>query len=122
MNEKKENQVCAEGMVKIADDVIASIAAISAGEVDGVASLGGGLDISELLGKKQPVARGIKVGYVEDTITLDITVYLKYGVVVIDVAKKIQENVVAAVESMTGKKVGSVNVFVGGIIIPKTAE
>ena len=34
-----------EGNIRIADDVIASIAAIAAGEVEGVSSLGGGLDI-----------------------------------------------------------------------------
>ncbi len=122
MSEKMVTATNAEGTVKISDDVIASIAAISAGEVEGVASLGGGLDIAELLGKKQPVAKGIKVSYVNDTISLDITVFLKYGVVVVDTAKKIQENVASAIESMTGKKVAGVNVLVGGIVIPKASE
>jgi len=122
MNETMESAVLTEGNIKIADDVIASIAAIAAGEVEGVASLGGGLDISELLGKKQPIARGIKISYADANVIVDITVYLKYGVVVVDTAKKIQENVLNAIESMTGKKVACVNVTVGGIVIEKTAE
>jgi len=111
-----------EGNIRIADDVIASIAAIAAGEVDGVSSLGGGLDISELLGKKQPIARGIKISYAEESLVVDIIVYLKYGVVVLDTAKKIQENVMNAIESMTGKTVSCVNITVGGITLEKSAE
>ena len=122
MSETMETVVNTEGNIKIADDVIASIAAIAAGDVEGVASLGGGLDISEILGKKQPIARGIKIGYAEDAVTVDMTVFMKYGVVVIDTAKKIQESVVNAIESMTGKTVAYVNVTVGGITFEKTAE
>ena len=122
MNENMETVVNTEGNIKIADDVIASIAAIAAGEVEGVASLGGGIDISELLGKKQPIARGIKISYAEDAVVIDMTVLVKYGVIVIDTAKKIQESVANAIESMTGKKVACVNVTVGGIAFENTAE
>ena len=122
MSDTSEMNVPVEGNIRIADEVIASIAAITTGEVEGVASLGGGLDIAELLGKKQPIARGIKITYLEDRIQIDITVFLKYGVVIVDTAKKIQENVVNAVESMTGKSVACVNVTVGGIVIEKTGE
>lgn len=122
MSDNMEIAVNTEGNIRIADDVIASIAAIAAGEVEGVASLGGGLDISDLLGKKQPIARGIKIGFNDESVVVDMTVFLKYGVIVIDTAKKIQENVVNAIESMTGKKVACVNVTVGGISIEKTGE
>ena len=122
MNENMETVVNTEGNIKIADDVIASIAAIAAGEVEGVASLGGSLDISDLLGKKQTIARGIKIGYADDAVMIDMTVFMKYGVIVIDTAKKIQESVSNAIESMTGKKVACVNVTVGGIAFENTAE
>lgn len=107
-----------KGNVHIAEDVIASVAALAATEVEGVSSLAavGGMDISELLGKKN-LAKGVKVTVTGETVDTDVFVLVKYGFSIQTVAQKIQSDVRKALESMTGMNVGSVNVSVNGIAL-----
>ena len=56
-----------------------------------------------------------KVDVLEDVVTIDATVNLKYGYHVKDVSVKVQEKVKVAVENMTGLTVADVNVRVAGI-------
>ena len=124
MTDKKEYWDCADdmGTVKISEEVIASIAAISVMEHSGVYSLSSGLgaDIAELLGKKA-LTRGVKIVFVENALKIDIYLVIKFGFAVCKVAKEVQQGVKAAVESMTGLTVGSVNIHVTGISFEKEA-
>ena len=52
-------------------------------------------------------------------VTVDLVILVRYGFGVTVVAKKVQEQVAASVESMTGLKV-RVNVHVTGISFDKT--
>lgn len=105
-----------KGAVHIAEDVIASVASLAAAEVEGVGSLvaSGGVDISELLGKKN-LTKGVKVAVDGDNVNVDVSLLVKYGFPVQIVAQKVQDNIRKALESMTGMNVGSVNVHVNGI-------
>ncbi|MDO4749841.1 MAG: Asp23/Gls24 family envelope stress response protein [Eubacteriales bacterium] len=115
----KQNET---GNVHIAEDVLYVMASASVAEVDGVAGLSNtfGSDLVELLGRKS-LSRGIKVTVEEDTITIDALITVRYGYVVTDVAKKVQEEIASSVESMTGMK-PVVNVHVTGIAFDKASN
>ena len=102
--------------VKIADEVVGVIAGIAASEVDGVAAMSGGVvsGLGEMLGKKS-FSKGVKVEVGERQTALDVYVVIDYGIRIPDVARRVQENVKRAVESMTGLEVVEVNVHVAGV-------
>ena len=116
-NKQYITQVQTNGSVMISEDVVATIIEHAVAEVDGVVGLSTkpGADIAELIGKKS-WGKGMKVTIAEDNILhVDCNVIVAYGQSVVAVAKAIQEAVSAALESMTGVKVGSVNVNICGI-------
>ena len=104
------------GEVKIADEVVAIIAALAATEVEGVASMAGNItnDLIARLGMKN-LSRGVKVDVLEGIVTVSLALVLKYGHNIMDVSAKIQEKVKAAVENMTGLTVADVNIRIAGV-------
>ena len=104
------------GEVKIADEVVAIIAALAATEVEGVASMAGNItnDLIARLGMKN-LSRGVKVDVLEGIVTVSLALVLKYGYNIVDVSAKIQEKVKAAVENMTGLTVADVNIRIAGV-------
>lgn len=110
-----ENFIATEnGSIKISEEVIVRISAISAREVEGVSGLGTGNGWGDLLGKKAP-AKGIKVEMTDDAAIIDVHVTVKFGVKINDIALKLQKTVKNAVESYAGLQNITVNVFVDGI-------
>ncbi len=104
------------GEIIIADEVIAVITGLAAMEVEGVASLAGNAT-RELISKIgiKSLSKGIKVDVLEDVVTVDTALNLKYGYNIKAVSSKVQEKVKAAIENMTGLTVADVNVRVAGI-------
>ena len=104
------------GEVKIADEVVAIIAAWAATEVEGVASMAANItnDLIARLGMKN-LSRGVKVDVLEGIVTVSLALVLKYGYNIMDVSAKIQEKVKAAVENMTGLTVADVNIRIAGV-------
>ncbi len=104
------------GDVKIADDVVATIANISTAKIDGVVQLKGGItgDIADFLGMKNNI-KGVKVNGEDGTIDLNLSVVVSYGTKIPDMAKRIQVKVKEAIESMTELSVSSINVHVVGV-------
>ena len=125
MGENKEylSTTQENGSIHISQEVIASIAALAASEVEGVCGLSANLGsgIAELLGRKN-LGRGVKITIHDDSIAIDCYVVALFGYSVIDIAKNVQERVVTAVESMTGATVRSVNVDICGITLPKETK
>ena len=105
-----------ENGIKIADDVVATIAGKADSEVEGVYSMFGGFagGISEVFGKKS-YTKGIKVDNAEKSLKIDVNIIVEYGARIPDVAYEIQNRVKKAVENMTGLKVEEVNVHVQGV-------
>ena len=105
-----------KGEIVISNDVIGVIAGLAAVEVDGVVSMAGEIT-KELISKlsKKALANGVKVDITEGSVSLAMSVNLKYGFNVMDVSKKGQEKVKGAVENMTGLTVTDINVRVAGI-------
>ena len=104
------------GEIIIADEVIAVITGLAAMEVEGVASLAGNAT-RELISKIgiKTLSKGVKVDVLEDVVTIEAALNLKYGFNIKTVSEKVQEKVKAAVENMTGLKVADVNIRVAGI-------
>ena len=113
----EENSV---GAIRIASDVVATIASMAAAEIPGVAGMSGGITsgLAQMLGRKQ-MTKGVKVDVSESDAALDIYIIVKYGVAIGDVAKQVQEGVKATVESMTGLVCKEVNVHVQGVSFPE---
>ena len=102
--------------IKIADDVIATIAGKAALEVNGVFAMSGGFagGISEVFGKKS-YTKGIKVDNNEKGLKIDVNIIVEYGARIPDVAYEIQNKVKKAIENMTGLSIEEVNVHIQGV-------
>ena len=124
MAENKEYVTRADelGNIHISEEVLAVISAAAALEVEGVSSLAsGGKDIGDLLGKKNP-ARGIRVQVEEEQVQVELTILVKYGYTIMDVAKAVQDAVTTNIESMSGLSVKAVDINVGGVSFDKEKE
>ncbi len=106
------------GEVRIADDVVASIAGLAALEVDGVASMSGNAT-DELLSKVgvRGAGKGAKVEVIDRIVSVEMAVNLKYGYNIPAVSAKIQEKVKSAIETMTGLTVSDVNIRIAGVVM-----
>lgn len=110
------NEEQAGGTIRIADDVVATIAALAAAETTGVAAMSGGISegfTKRISGKNLQKGVSVEVGTAETAI--DLRLVIQYGHKIDEVCRQAQENVKEAVETMTGLKVVEVNVKVEGI-------
>ncbi len=108
------------GDIKIADEVVAIIAALAATDVKGVSGMSSGIagGIAEIMGRKN-VTKGIKVDVIEKQALIDLYIIMEYGSRIPEVAWEIQEKVKKSVETMTGLKVDKVNIHVQGVNLEK---
>ena len=109
------------GEVKIADEVVAIIAALAATEVDGVASMAGNItnELVSKLGMKN-LSKGVKVDVLDGVVCVDLALNLKYGYEIPATCKNVQEKVKTAIENMTGLEVSDVNVAIAGVNMEQT--
>ena len=105
-----------KGEIKIADEVVAIIAALAATEVEGVASMAGNIS-NELIGKlgMKNLSKGVKVDVLEGIVTVSLALNLKYNYSIVEVSARVQEKVKNAIENMTGLEVADVNIKVAGV-------
>ena len=104
------------GNIRIADDVVKTIAAKAAADVEGVYKLAGGVvdEVSRILGKKRPT-NGVKVEVGEVECNIEIYIVVKYGYKIPEVAEEVQKNVLEEVSRLSGLKVVEVNVYVQNV-------
>ena len=117
-NKQYITQVQDNGRIMISEDVVATIVVQALNDIEGFVGLTGkmGVDIVELLGKKN-WGKGLKVTIGEnDELSIDCNVIISYGQSVVTVATAVQQAIISAVESMTGVSAVSVNVNVCGIV------
>lgn len=126
-NEKNDNLTVlnadVQGDVKIADDVVATIAAIAAGEVEGVSKAAGGLGntLMAYVGVKK-TDRSVRVEIAGNLVHVDINIRVLYGYNIQEVSSKVQEKVKNSIENMTGLSVADINIRVSGIEMEKAEE
>ncbi|MEG0545891.1 MAG: Asp23/Gls24 family envelope stress response protein [Oscillospiraceae bacterium] len=104
------------GGVVISNEVIASIAANAAKDVEGVSSFSN-RPTDKVTQALNPNAspKAVKVWSLENDVKIQLFVNIKSGTNIQTVSTAIQRSVKNAVQSMTGKVVTSVNVCVQGI-------
>ena len=126
MAENKEyiSQTHEGGSVHISEEVVASVAAMAAMEVDGVCGLSAkvGADLAEMLGKKN-LGKGVRLTVGEENdISVDCYIVVALGGNVMEIAKNVQDAVSSSLSSITGLTVTAVNVTVAGIALPKEGK
>ena len=104
------------GTVKIHNNVIASIAAMAAAEIEGVKRIGGDFTsgLMALMGKKSLSSIRVKFEKNEE-LRIEIPLIIKYGFNIPEVASRVQENVHSALEKMTNLSLKDVDINVQGI-------
>lgn len=119
MAEGKEYISCPDelGTIHISEDVLAVTAAAAALEVEGIGGLAANLgsDIAELLAGRKNLSRGVRVTVAENSVTVDISLLVKYGSSVQEAAKAVQNAVSEAIVNASGFTVTAVNVHVAGV-------
>lgn len=106
------------GVVKIHDNVISSIAAAAASQIEGVKKIGSafGSGLLTLIDKK--IFTAIKVEKDKNgEITVKVPLVIKYGYNIPEVAAKVQENVRNNLEKMTNISIKDININVQGVEI-----
>lgn len=117
MDETKE---MVNSSIKISEEVIETITSVAVSEIEGVSSMGAGFvdGLARRITKKSSSA-GIKAYVDDNTVGVDISIVVKYGVRIPEVAWNVQDAVKKEIELMTGLTVEKVNVKVVGIDIPE---
>ncbi|TXS51117.1 Asp23/Gls24 family envelope stress response protein [Streptomyces sp. t39] len=127
----KRPEAGVRGRTTIADGVVEKIAGLAARDVVGVHAMGSGL--SRTFGAvrdrvpgggsgRSNVSRGVKAEVGEVQTALDLEIVVEYGVSISEVARAVRENVVGAVERMTGLEVVEVNIAVSDVKLPDEEE
>ena len=103
------------GTVRFAEEVVCTIAFISASEVPGVTGQIGQGDVTEERMIKKNMLRGIRARFIEKDVQIDMAISVKPDIVPIDVARLVQTRVKRNVENMTGMRARCVNITVASI-------
>ena len=117
--ENKDRTVADIGTVRIADDVVAMIAAFAALDVEGVASLPG--DVTRQMiskGGMKKIAKSVRVEVSRAGVKADLSIIVEYGYNIPTTSSRVQKRVKNAIEEMTGLAVIDVDIHIAGISIP----
>ena len=107
------------GSLKISSEVVASIAEYAVKEVEGVACLA---PIVSNIGGWLLEKQTIKPISNEGKATIDIRLLVEPNAKIPVLSRKLQEAVKDAVQSMTGIEVATVNLYIAGVSVPRTAN
>jgi uncharacterized alkaline shock family protein YloU len=115
-----QHETEAGGSVRVANEVIASIAAMAAMEVEGVAGMDehGARHFGDRV-RRQSVHRGVRI-HVDTNRSIHVELFLTVdgNASIPELADRVQANVVEAVERMLGLEVAAVDVFISNVVFP----
>ena len=110
------------GAIRVHNSVIAAIARLAALKVPGVVEMSGSFAEGLVsMMSKASFDHGIRVDMEDQKVNLDLHIVIAFGVRIPQVAWRIQNDVRKAIEDMTGKKIGLINVIVQGVKLPEPA-
>lgn len=109
--EQNENYVLKEsedtlGTVKIADEVVATIAGLAAAEVKGVTSMAGA---------KKGLTKGVKIEVSQEEVRVALAINIAYGYNIPEISRAVRDRVKSAIETMTGLAVASVDIRIADV-------
>ena len=107
-----------EGM-EIAPNVVETIVSLAAQSVEGVASIGDPATsgILSIIGGGKPSTQGIEVDTDENgDLHVSLRLHVKSGQVLPELAANVRQAVADALNSQVGVKVGSVDIYIDGIL------
>ena len=113
------------GLVKIHENVIASIVRKVTCSIKGVVRLAGSplLDnIAEIVGSRKIHDRAISIDLTDDEVKIEVKINVAYGVHVPTLASEIQTAIIEEVEKITGMRVSQVNIIVQELDEEENAE
>lgn len=118
MNDNMNEMINGVGSLHIADEVLALIAGIAATEVEGVIKMSGNItnELVSKLGVKN-LSKGVKVEVENDTVDVELSLVLKYGISIPKTSAEVQQKVKSAIETMTGLNVAGVNIRIVDIVM-----
>lgn len=101
------------GAVRVAPEVLATIAALTAQSVPGVVRLQGGLagEVDKLMGRGRSL-RGVKVNVVGNEVWVELHLIVKPDTSMRKVGRDVQEAVAQALETMIGMPIHAVDVYI----------
>jgi uncharacterized alkaline shock family protein YloU len=107
------------GSVKVANEVIAHIASLTACQVQGIAGMypAGARDGHRVL-EPASAHKGVRVDMGTDSLQLELFLVVDASVHVPTVAAEVQRQVADAIDKMLGLEVRQVNVFIGDVRFP----
>ncbi len=107
------------GSVKVANEVIAHIASLTACQVQGIAGMypAGARDGHKVL-EAGSAHKGVRVDMGTDSLQLELFLVVDASVHVPTVAAEVQRQVADAIDKMLGLEVRQVNVFIGDVRFP----
>jgi len=105
------------GVTRVANDVVAWIAALTALQVDGVHAMyrPGGQSIERIL-RRRVAHRGARVELRDDGLRIDLWIVMEAGANVAAVGAHVQRAVGDAIRRMLGLPLEAVNVFVSEVV------
>ena len=105
------------GVTRVANDVVAWIAALTALQVDGVHAMyrPGGQSIDRIL-RRRVAHRGARVELRDDGLRIDLWIVMEAGANVAAVGAQVQRSVGDTIRRMLGLPLSAVNVFVSEVV------
>ena len=105
------------GVTRVANEVVASIAALTALQVRGVAAMyhPGAQSIDRIV-RRSHAHRGVRVELHDGALHLDLWIVMEAGGNVPVVGAAVQRRVAEAIERMLGMQVEEINVFVSEVV------
>ncbi len=102
------------GTIQISENVIAAVVRKYTLAVDGVVRFAGGGLVGGIAGMltKRSYDTSMVIDMDEDTVSVSVTLVLRFGVRIPEVAQTVQDVIRRRVEELTGKQVARVNVLV----------
>lgn len=104
-----------EKSLHISQDVIAQIISNSVTEVEGVYGIAPVMKTPRQIWLRQESMGNIRIGLVDDVLSVSIGIILENGTKAVAAAEQIQEQVKSSVQTMLGLTVAKVNVTVCGV-------
>ncbi len=114
-----KNSGTVEKSLHISQDVIAQIIVNCINEVDGVYSVAPVMKTPRQIWLKQENFGNIRIGLVDDVISVTIGIILDIGSKAVSVSEAIQDKVKSSIQNMLGLTVARVNINICGVHVPE---